>query len=199
MNVWGRVIATAIVMIGIIVIARPARAESLPHLIPRLIEKSGVLKKHDPTAPSKETAEAPLPAALPDAWLGATLHTTLVARDWREAYSLTDGHPLVFDRMRVVRSSRMAVTRFSAVGGRFVPFAEISAGQWRIDPDLMPKFQRDTELASQLAVGFELQIAPRCAIAWDMEHTAIYRGTRDTPNVPVGHIVASFAAMRAEF
>ena len=177
---------------------RPARAESLPRLIPRLIEESGWLKRHDPTKPP-EQMKLRLDPGMPSHWMGDTFRVSLLARDWQEAYSITEGHPLVFDRMRMIRSSRMAVTRFSATGGRFTPFAEVAGGQWRIDPELMPQLPRDTELAAQLTLGFELRIASRCAFAWDAERTTIYRSTREAQNLPMTNIYASFAAIRGEF
>jgi hypothetical protein len=178
--------------------ARPAHAESLPHLVPRLIEESGWLKRHDPSKPA-ERMKIRRDTSMPSQWLGNTFHVSLLARDWQEAYSITDGHPLIFDRMRMIRSSRMAVTRFSATGGRLIPFAEIAGGQWRFDPELMPQLPRDTELAAQLTLGFEARIASRCAFAWDVERTSIYRSTRDAQSVPMANVYASFAGLRGEF
>jgi hypothetical protein len=177
----------------------PAHAESLPRLIPRLIEQGGWLKGHFPAAGPVSMEKPHAPTLVPSQWFGSNLHFSFVARDWREAYSITDGHPLVFDRVRLVRSSRMAVSRLSLTEGRIVPFAEVSVGQWRLDPDLMPTMPRDTELAAQLAVGVEMRIAPSCAVAWNMERTSIYREGRDRQTVPVTNIIASFAALRAEF
>jgi hypothetical protein len=179
----------------------PAHAESLPRLIPRLIEKGGWLKGHFPAAGPVAQADdgSRAPQLVPSKWFGDTLHFSFVARDWREAYSITDGHPLVFDRVRLVRTSRMAVSRLSLTQGRIVPFAEVSVGQWRLDPDLMPTMPRDTELAAQLAVGFEVRIAPACAVAWNLERTSIYRETHDAQTLPVTNVTASFAALRAEF
>jgi len=196
MRAWARIVLIVGLMLG--ASSTPARAESLPHLIPRLIEQTGLLQRHDPSKPAEQPSLHVEPT-VPSAWLGSTFRFSLLARDWREAYSITDGHPLVFDRMRMVRSSRMAVSRVSLVEGRIVPFVELAAGQWRIDPDLMPNLPRDTELAAQLGVGFEWTIAKRCAFAWDVERTSIYHDTKDGPTANVFSVVATFVAVRAEY
>ena len=180
-----------------------ARADSLPQMLPRLIEQSGWLKAHHPgdveAAAQAQAAEHHEPSAPPSAFLGSTLHFSFVARDWRHAYSLTDGKPLVFDRVRVISSSRMAVQRVGLVGGRLMPYAEVSFGQWRVDPELMPYIHSDTEVAAQFAAGFELHIAPRAAFACDVERTSMYRDPRDPTVLPFANIYGAFAAVRAEF
>ncbi len=181
----------------------PAKAEDLPRMIPRLLEQAGWLRAHYPGEPESAkaewTRERHEPSAAAHALLGTSLQVTVLARDWREAYALTDGKALVFDRVRLIRSSRMAVTRLSMGGGRLLPYVELSAGQWRADPELMPYLHSEYELAGQWAAGFEMHVAPRCAFAWDVEHTTMYRDARDPQNLPVTSIVASFAALRAEF
>lgn len=193
MSAWARVFLIFSIMIAGV---GTARAESLPRMIPRLIEESGWLKRQDPSK-VPERPDLRVDPVVPHLWLGDALHLSVLARDWKEAYSITDGRSLVFDRIRMIRSSRMAVWRLSIVGGRFVPFAEVSAGQWRIDPELMPKLPRDTELAAQLAAGFEVTIAPRCAFAFDVEQTSIYRDARSS--LPMVNVLGTFAALRSEF
>ncbi len=200
MGVWARLgAATTIAMMALTAAPTTARAESLPRLIPRLV--SGWLTRHDPrlATPLGAGERAHLERGIPADWLGSNFHVSIVARDWKEAYSLTDGHPLVFDRVRLVRSSRMAVTRLSLTDGRIVPFAELSLGQWRVDPDLMPVLPHDTELAGQVALGFELRIATRCAVAWDVERTKVHRDNRGPNQVPVSALMGTFIALRAEF
>lgn len=180
--------------------APDARAESISELVPRLIEQGGWLRAHYPgqldTDEIARAERAHVPSAVPTALLGSEPHVAIVARDWREAYSLTDGRPLLFDRVRLIRSSRMAVTRVSWAGGKLLPYAEVSFGQWRADTDLVPWLKSDAEIAGQVAVGAELSVAPRCAFAWDLEETHIYASGQD---VPTTRLMASFAAVRAEF
>jgi hypothetical protein len=186
-------------LLAVTVFVSPARAETLQELIPRVIEETGWLRAHYPGAPGA-SAERPTlfhrdPLADPTELLGTDLRVAVVARDWKEAFNLTDGRSLLFDRLRMIRSSRMAVARFVLVGGRILPYVEASLGQWRPDSDVVPWLRADQEMASQVALGVQVHLAPRCAFAWDVEETQIYLAS----NVPATHLVASFAAMRAEF
>jgi len=197
-------LVAAAAIVGLAATASPARAESLLDKVPRLIERSGWFRAHVPGTPSGDKHEGPLterhePSASPDAFLGSSLTFSFVARDWRHSYSLTDGKALLFDRIRLISSSRMAVQRVSLAGGRLLPYAEVSFGQWRVDPELMPYIHTDNELAAQIAAGFEVHVAPRAAFAWDIERTSMYRDPRDPQNLPFVNVVASFAALRAEF
>jgi hypothetical protein len=182
----------------------PAHAEPLQELIPRLIEEGGWLRAHYPGEPGGtggrgERTQSTLfhHDAPPDptAVLGFDPHVAVVARDWQQAFNLTDGRSLLFDRIRMIRSSRMAVARFVLSGGRILPYIEGSFGQWRPDTDIVPWLRADLETASQFTFGIQAHLAPRCALAWDIEQTQIFFAS----NVPATHVVASFAAMRAEF
>ena len=180
-------------------------SESLLERIPRIIEKEGWLRAHYPGEPG-QPGQAPPSSQQQQregqetkplvGVLGGRLIFSLVARDWHEAFNLTDGRSLLFDRMRMIRSSRMAVVRVGLDGGLLLPYAEISAGQWRPDSDLVPWLRNDIEKAGQLALGFELRVAERCRIAWDVERTQIYGGVA---NLPTTKIYASFFAMHASF
>jgi hypothetical protein len=200
-----RVIFSAVAAIlAVAACVRPARAEPLEKLIPRLIDEGGWLRAHYPGEPAKPGAVSPDrvptlfhydPPKDPTDVFGSEIHLSVVARDWQQAVNLTDGRSLLFDRMRLIRSSRMGVARVILGGGRFLPYAEASFGQWRPDTDIVPWLRGELETASQLAVGFQVHLAPRCAFAWDVEQTQIFF----TSNVPSTHVSASFLAMRAEF
>jgi hypothetical protein len=180
--------------------AASASAEPVGEVIPRLIEQGGWLKAHYPGQPVDKEHPSLFSrheSSMPSAFLGNELHVAIIARDWAEAYSLTDGRALLFDRVRLIRSSRMAVTRVSLAGGRLLPYVEMSFGQWRADVDLVPWLKNDMEDAGQVAMGFEMHLAPRCAFAWDIEETQIY--VDQEKNVPATRLLASFAALRAEF
>jgi hypothetical protein len=179
------------------------RAEPIQKLIPRLIEEGGWLRPHYPgekgaANPDRpRTAFHPAPPAEPTDLLGSQVHLDLVARDWHQAFNLTEGRSLLFDRIRMIRSSRMAVARVVVGGGRILPYAEVSFGQWRPDTDIVPWLRADLETASQLVLGAQVHIASRCAFAWDVEQTQIFFAT--AANVPSTRVTASFAALRAEF
>jgi hypothetical protein len=181
-----------------------AHAEPIEKLIPRLIEEGGWLHSHYPgekTRGSNPDRPPTLfhrdPPADPTELLGSEVHLAVVARDWQQAFNLTDGRSLLFDRIRMIRSSRMAVVRIVASGGRLLPYAEASFGQWRPDTDIVPWLRADLETASQFALGVQIHIAARCAFAWDVEQTQIFFA--NAANIPTTRVTASFAALRAEF
>ena len=184
--------------------APSARAEQASELVPRLIQKieaAGWLRAHYPGQPDGKEQHSLFArteqGAPTSTLLGGQLHIAIVARDWSEAYSLTDGRSLIFDRVRLIRSNRMAVTRVSVAGGNLLPYAEMSFGQWRADTDLVPWLKSDMEAAAQIAAGVEVHFARRCAFAWDVEETKIYPD--QDRNVPATRLFASFVALRAEF
>jgi len=192
-------VAAFVLMLSLSSTARAV--EPLPELIPRLLVEGGWLTAHYPGAPGAEQPNREHRSffkRIPEGgeFVGTNVRISVVARDWHAAYNLTDGRSLLFDRLRMIRSSRMAVARISADGGRFLPYAEVSFGQWRPDTELVPWLRSDIEAAGQVALGFEMRIAERCAFAWGVERTQIY-GT--VANVPATKIHASFAMMRAEF
>jgi hypothetical protein len=184
----------------------PARAEPIEKIIPRLIDEGGWLRAHYPGQTGQTGNPSPdrVPTlfhrdspADPTDLLGSEAHVAVVARDWQQAFNLTDGRSLLFDRIRMIRSSRMAVARFTLSGGRFLPYAEASFGQWRPDTDVVPWLRADLETASQVALGVQVHLAPRCAFAWDIEETQIFFASAS--QVPATRLLASFAALRAEF
>ena len=200
MRVTFRVVAA---FIAAMACALPAQAEPLTKLIPRLIDEGGWLRAHYPgaVAPGSPDRLPTLfhrdPPTDPSDLLGSDVHLAMVARDWREAFNLTDGRSLLFDRIRMIRSSRMAVARVTMSGGRFLPYFEASFGQWRPDTDIVPWLRADLETASQVALGVQVHLASRCAFAWDVEETQIFFAS--AANVPATRLFASFAALRAEF
>ena len=196
-----RVVAVVAAILAITAVALPARAEPLHRLIPRLIEEGGWLRAHYPS-PGGSPDRVPTlfhrdPPAEPASLLGSDVHVAVVARDWHEAFNLTDGRSLLFDRIRMIRSSRMAVARLTVTGGRFLPYFEASFGQWRPDTDIVPWLRADLETASQVALGVQVHVAPGCAFAWDVEETQIFFAS--AAHVPATRLLASFAALRAEF
>jgi hypothetical protein len=191
------------VFAAVVAFPLPAHAEPLQELIPRLIEQGGWLRAHypgDTSARGERPQSTPTlfhraPPPDPTAVLGFEPHLAVVARDWQQAFNLTDGRSLLFDRLRMIRSSRMAVARFVLSGGRILPYIEASFGHWRPDTDVVPWLRADLEAASQVTFGIQAHLAARCALAWDVEQTQIFLAS----NVPATHVVASFAALRAEF
>jgi hypothetical protein len=134
-------------------------------------------------------------------WLGASPRVTVVARDWGEAYRLAGGGLGLLDSLRLSSSTRMVLTRvrFSDPRGTFVtPFAQLGAGQWRVDTSLLPVLQRDTEIASQLGGGIEMSLGG-WQLAWENSATVLVRDKREQSNVSPTKLWSTTLASRVAF
>jgi hypothetical protein len=109
-------------------------------------------------------------ASLP--WVGAEPRVSLVARDWAGSRGLW-GSLVATDELRPARSNRMVVSRLRLAQGRVVPFAQLGAGQWRVDPTVMPLLPREQELAAQGGFGFELRLSSATAVAAEADWTLL--------------------------
>jgi hypothetical protein len=131
-------------------------------------------------------------------FFGGAPHVSLVARDWGASQVLV-GNMSVTDAIRLSRSIRMAVTRVRLSEGRFVPFAQLGLGQWRIDTDLMPHLPHDTELATQVGGGFELHLARNWTCALELDYTVLIREAHEPQMVMGPHILGTFLGTRTVF
>ncbi|MEI7895026.1 MAG: hypothetical protein WCI05_18165 [Myxococcales bacterium] len=124
---------------------------------------------------------------------------SFVVRDWGVSRALFGGSMGVADRVRLSRSSRMLVTRFSFDARAFAPFVHVALGQWRIDTEVLPVFARDEWMAGQLALGLEMKVGA-WALAGQFDFTRLHRGPRELPS-PVGEpqIWGAFVGARALF
>jgi hypothetical protein len=104
-----------------------------------------------------------------------TPDVSLVARDWGGARFFL-GHLSTTDRVRVGRSSRMVVGRVRVTAGRFVPFAELGLGQWRLGSDLDVRRQ-EVSYATELGSGFELRLSSSATVAIEADHAFLLRET----------------------
>jgi hypothetical protein len=127
-----------------------------------------------------------------------TPHLSLVARDW-SASQLFTGRLSLTDQMRLIRSTRMVLTRIRVGSGRFVPFAQMGLGQWRVDGDLMPAMAHNVEPAGQVGGGFELTLAPGAVLAWEAEYTILCPLDERPQPVPDPEVWASSLVARAHF
>ncbi|MGD0524984.1 MAG: hypothetical protein ABSE49_07565 [Polyangiaceae bacterium] len=136
----------------------------------------------------------------PESFLGTSPHLALVARDWGVSQVLW-GNLAVTDQFRLSRSSRMVVTRVRLAEGRLMPFVHVGVGQWRADTSVVPLLQSDTQLASQMGGGFELQIAPRVVLALEADCTMLYREGHEAAPAAVasGELWSTLLAARARF
>lgn len=123
---------------------------------------------------------------------------TLVARDWSGA-QLVSGRLALTDQIRLIRSSRMVLSRLRLGSGRLAPFAQVGVGQWRIDGDLLPGMPHDMETAAQLGAGFELKVRPRAVIAVEVDDTVLCPLDGHPQIVPDTHLWAASLVARAVF
>jgi hypothetical protein len=129
---------------------------------------------------------------------GQRLALTVVARDWSVTHPLK-GEDGVVDRLRLTRSTRMAVSRVRMTGGVVVPYLQVGLGQWRVDTDVLPQLPHDEELAAQAGGGFEWRLFPRGVLAAQLDDTVLYRERREPQNIPSTHLYGALLAFRAEF
>ncbi len=131
--------------------------------------------------------------------LQPALRFSLVARDWKGAYSIL-GHSVPTDQIRITRSSRMLVGRISVGDGPIVPFFHVGAGEWRYDPDMLPSSTpRDQEFAMQFSGGMELRLSKEAAFALETDYVLLCRERREPQNVPTPHIIGSFGVFQMTY
>ncbi len=127
-----------------------------------------------------------------------TPRLTLVARDWSGA-QLVSGRLALTDQIRLIRSSRMVVSRLHLGSGRLAPFAQVGLGQWRIDGDLLPGMPHTLETAGQLGAGFELKLLSRAVVAVEVDDTILCPLDGEREIVPDIQIWAASLVARAVF
>ena len=136
------------------------------------------------------------------AWFGVAPRVALVARDWGEAYRLAGDRLSLVDAMRLSSSTRMVLTRvrLSESGGtRVTPFAQLGAGQWRTDPNLLPLTPRSTEIAAQLGGGVEVHMTRAWQLACELSATLLIRDQREEGNIPETKLWSTMLASRVDF
>ena len=131
-------------------------------------------------------------------WVGTSPRVTVVARDWGGS-GLVIGRLAPTDEIRLSRSVRMLLARVRATAGRFVPFAHIALGQWRVDTTWLPLLRPDVELAGQVGVGFEVALSRYATIAFETDYTILYRDQHEPQMVCEPRIWGSFLVARGRF
>jgi hypothetical protein len=152
-------------------VALPALAGDAPALMvdwnrlaPMMASPQEMLQHGSASGVSEPTAPIP--------WFGAEPRMSLVARDWTGSRGLW-GAMTATDELRPARSNRMVVSRLRLAEGRVVPFAQLGAGQWRVDPTVMPSLPREQELAAQGGFGFELRLSSMTSVAAEADWTLL--------------------------
>lgn len=104
---------------------------------------------------------------------------SLVARDWSSSYKVTGDRLALVDETRLTTSSRMVLGRIRVNQSRISPYAQVGAGQWRIDPYLLPLHQQFTEIAFEGAVGLDVRLIGTWALAAQTSTTMLFREYRE--------------------
>jgi hypothetical protein len=150
-----------------------------------------------PNAPEIQTQ--PLVHTAGNAWFGVAPSVTLVARDWGEAYRLAGDRLSLSDEMRLSSSTRMVVSRVRLSDShvsRITPFAQLGAGQWRTDTNIMPFTPRSTEIAAQIGGGFEVRLAGRWQLACETSATLFIRDSREPQDLAATKLWSTMVASR---
>jgi len=206
MAVSGRFVSALAVVVAMLALAAPAKADDVRLEVrwDKVLSQGwhlameGVVPEHESSAAIGTESAHPGPSEFGNAFFGAAPHVSLVARDWGEARRLA-GRLSVTDQFRLSRSSRMVVARVRLGEGMLAPFGQLGLGQWRVDTDLMPGWARDTEVAAQFGGGIELRITHAYAFAVETDYTVLYRETHEPQNIPYPRFWGTLAASRVEF
>lgn len=181
-----KLVALAAVAVGVLVTA-PARAEQPVDFMKVLVEadrfvRTGNLESGQPKIQPKHESRSPRlaldepsPNNMGNAWFGVAPKVTLVARDWNQSTRLMGDKMGFIDNIRLAQSTRMVVSRVRLNGGKFVPFMQLGAGQWRVDTRYVPMMSQSVEIAGQLGTGFELRLNRRWQLAAEVSATALIR------------------------
>jgi hypothetical protein len=201
--------AISSVAIAILAVSTSARADTprltvdWEHLLKQgmawVVQQSETQREQaHPLAAHVATPEHGTPE-LGTAWVGVAPKVSLVARDWGTARSIAGGPIALTDAVRVSRSNRMVVSRIRLGEGRFIPFAQLGLGQWRVDTDVMPHLQRDEEIAAQFGGGFELRLFDRWQLAAETDLTVLYREMHEPQQAVTPRLWGTFLASRVQF
>jgi hypothetical protein len=147
------------------------------------VAAGGLRGPHDPTA--RSTADAPtalrplgperLPAAEQQPLFDLSPNASVVARDWRGSMKIIGARTMLVDDLRPTASNRMVMGRVATNAARISLFAQVGAGEWRIDTVMFPGAVSYSEVAGQLGGGFELRLTPTLRVASELQYTMLYR------------------------
>ena len=99
--------------------------------------------------------------------------------------------------MRPSASNRLLLARVAAPT-RLAPFAQVGAGEWRIDPVMFPAFPRYGAFCGQLGAGVELAVTKRLSVAGEAEYTFLY-GASPWADVSTPRVLSAIVAAHATF
>ncbi|MDB4935711.1 MAG: hypothetical protein JWP87_2683 [Labilithrix sp.] len=125
-------------------------------------------------------------------------HLALVARDWRGSMQIVGDRTMLVDDLRPTASNRMVVARLHT-DARISTFAQVGAGEWRIDTAMFPNARSYSEVAGQVGGGFELHLPSNLRVAGEASYTALYRDLHYTSDEVAPRILAFVVAIDGRF
>ena len=123
---------------------------------------------------------------------------SLVARDWHGSLRIAGDRKLLVDDLRPTASSRLIVARI-ATDARLTTFAQVGAGEWRIDPVMFPNARAYSEVAGQISVGFELRLPSGLRVAGEGQYTALFHDLHYSTDEIAPRIMAFVVAFDGRF
>lgn len=157
-----------------------------------------------PTAASSPSLRRPAQDAPPETarvdvpFVDLAPRPSLLVRDWRGSFRLAGAGTNVVDDLRPSASNRMVIARV-ATAARLSTFAQLGAGQWRIDPVLFPAFPTYDAVCGQLGAGFQLAVTPRVKLAGEVEYTVLYGTQPWSGDIAMPRLLSSIVAVEAGF
>ncbi len=124
---------------------------------------------------------------------------SIVARDWRGSMKIAGSRTLILDDVRPTASNRMVMLRV-ATDGKVSGFAQLGAGQWRIDTVMFPNARGTSEYAGQLGAGFEVRLARSLRVGTEVQYTfLVERSLTYTTEEVAPRMVSGLLAMKGTF
>lgn len=131
---------------------------------------------------------------------------SLLLRDWRESFVVAGAPALLVDDIRPFATNRVALARLTAPAIEtkratlsVSPFAQVGAGEWRIDPVLIPAMPIASTYAGQIGGGLEITIARQVHIAAEGQTTYLYGAQPWSGNVTMPRVLSGVVALQARF
>jgi hypothetical protein len=165
--------------------ARAADATATPVDLVRLVDRGSQWLVSAATEAPRITVDAgargdtPAAGAVQPLVVLAAPRAAVLVRDWRGSVRAF-GPTTVTDDLRPSASYRMVLLRASS-SGRLSGYAQLGAGQWRLDPVLFPAMRCGERLAGQIGGGLELRTPVGLRLAGEASYTIVYREADDDP------------------
>jgi hypothetical protein len=98
---------------------------------------------------------------------------SIVARDWTGSVKVA-GRTTLLDDLRPAASHRMVLARIAS-DARLSPFAQVGAGEWRVDPVLFPALPTRQAYAASFGAGLDLRTNAGFQVAGEVDYTFFHR------------------------